>query len=178
MNKTSSSKTSSSTIARSVASAMWPDVQQQRKVAPGAYWFSCAGHGGVIGIVDELGLSDEIIQVARDCGLIALVADVNHGNRHRRYCTAAGYNEAELRNLAREYPTRVTLHEVWIGEEDCDWATLAYVNDGVLADTSATRQEARECCERWSNADFVAAVDALDPGVSMFEVVGSMVVSV
>jgi hypothetical protein len=121
---------SSSTIARSVAAAMWPDVQSQKKLCRGAFAFSCAGHGGIVALVAELDLPADVVQAARDCGLIALVADVQ-GRRSRRYCTAAGYRESDLRKMAEDYPGQVRLLEVWIGEEDCGYATLALVSDAV-----------------------------------------------
>jgi hypothetical protein len=158
-------RTSSSRVARCVAAALWPDVQSQRKLCRGAFAFSCAGHGGIVALLDELSLADREVQAARECGLVALVARVDDGRSCRTYCTAAGYDEGQLQAQARAYPHAVELREVWIGEEDCDWATLALVSeavrDGMLrsgyATAEITRDYAYQTVQSW-NERFLAAL--------------------
>jgi hypothetical protein len=79
------------------------------------------------------------------------------------------YTADSLRKLALD--PRVTLHECWIGEEDCDWATIAYVAPEVVAggqragyfSQSADTEYVRGCLERW-NPDFLARVDMVASG--------------
>ena len=42
----------SAAIARRLADQLWHEVQKQEKIAPGIWWFSCAGHGGIIVDID------------------------------------------------------------------------------------------------------------------------------
>jgi hypothetical protein len=153
-------------LARTLAGALWPDVQGQERIAPGVYWFSCAGHGGAIAHLPTAGLPDEAVCVAREFGLIELVATVDNGRASRRYTTVT-YTSASLRDLAKRAPGAVALHEFWVGEEDCDWATLAISSDAICEglargrwkkDTAASaRAYAFENAQRW-NEPFLARV--------------------
>ncbi|HTB50081.1 MAG TPA: hypothetical protein VK701_03820 [Solirubrobacteraceae bacterium] len=158
-------RSGASRIARAVAAALWPDVQSQRKLCRGAFAFSCAGHGGIVALLDEMSLAEGAVRAARECGLIALAARVDHGRSCRTYCTAAGYDRRELDRLAQSYPDAVELREVWIGEEDCDWATLALVSAAVregmsrsgYATSEVTQEAAYQTVQSW-NEQFLAAL--------------------
>jgi hypothetical protein len=158
--------TPASQLARSVASQQWPDVQSQKKVASGTFGFSCAGHGGLVGVVDSLpaDVSEADIQAARDAGLIATVLIV-HNRRKRIYSSAAGYSAGAL--AAYKGQEGYEVREVWIGEEDCDWATLVLASDTIasgaagkyLSGTSETVQAvAAETAERWCSKFLAARV--------------------
>jgi hypothetical protein len=157
------SKIAPSRVARTMAGALWPDVQFQHKVAAGIYGFSCAGHGGLVAVVGAANLPTAAVDVARECGKIEL-AVVAYGRRTRVYTTAK-YTAESLRKIA-EHPD-AELFECWIGEEDCDWATIAYVAPEVIPggiragyfSQSADETYVRECLERW-NADYLAKIDA------------------
>lgn len=122
---------SHSTIARSVAGQLWPDVQQQKKLAKGTYWFSCAGHGGLVALVDDLDLDPQVIEAARKHGLIHTTIRVNHGRRSRVYSTAAGYRKTDLEATLQRYPNHAERFDVWVGEEDVEWSTLALVDPNL-----------------------------------------------
>ena len=157
---TSTPKTPAATIARSVAAAMWPTVQRQRKLTRGAFEFSCAGHGGIVALVDQLDITPEILEAARQTGRIALVGRFNLGRRTQTTCTAAGYNRASVETNAERYPAHSELREVLIAEDDCEWATLALVSPAIRAAFNVTEADAREVADRYF-PDFVAAIDAL-----------------
>lgn len=140
-----------STAARRVAGATWPDVQQQRKVAPGTFGFSCSGHGGLVAIIGEAPLSTEAIARFREKGLVELVAF----GRGRSYTTASGYEPQGIRDWAAA--TGAKVYEAIVGEEDCDWALLAYESDAIregMAEegysTPLTREEVLTTVERWN----------------------------
>lgn len=160
----STSKTSS-TIARSVAGQSWGAPDQQKKLAPGTYWFSTPGHGGIVALVDELDLDESVIEAARKAGLIHYTIRVNHGRRHSVYSTANGYRKEDLVKTAERYPRHTEVREVWVGEEDCDWATLAYVypalRDGMAKKGfgSVPFEEIQDTVVRY-NADFYNEVNA------------------
>jgi hypothetical protein len=155
-----------SQIARSVAASLWPDVQRQTKVASGTFGFSCSGHGGIVGVIDSLptDVSEADIQAARDAGLIETVL-VCHGRRKRIYSTATGLSrEGLLQNADNPW---AEIREVWVGEEDCDWATLVLASDTIstgaagkyLSGTSETVQAvAAETAERWCSTFLAARV--------------------
>lgn len=147
-----------SSVARTMAGAMWPDVQDQKKVAKGVYEFSCAGHGGLVAVLGVANLPTEAIAAAREQPdrFIELVA-VRPGHRY----TSVRYTKDSLRALAQN--PYVELFECWVGEEDCDWATIALVSPEVREGMAKngryeiTEQDARKCCERW-NQTFLNAL--------------------
>jgi hypothetical protein len=108
-------KLTESRIARFVAAKEWPDVQRQKKYADGAYWFSCAGHGGTVVMLDRF--SEHAKAVLRKHGLVAKVV---HANGRLYYS-----GEYKLEDHAGI--------EVAIGEEDCGWAVL-FVAKKALSD--------------------------------------------
>lgn len=149
-----------SKIARSVAAQQWPDVQVQAKVAKGLFQFVCAGHGGLVGIVSEMEVEPKYIEAARKAGLIDLVLRVPCGRqrRIRTLSSAAGYKAEDL--CAWHEANQLNdseLIEVWIGEEDCDWATLAYVSPLIRDSLGASQDEVRSLVERY-NPEFVEAL--------------------
>lgn len=159
--------TAASTIVRAVAAQMWSDVQTQQKIAPGVFGFSCAGHGGIVALVDQLDLPEHVIQAARDNNLVHLVVRIGAGHRTNTYTEAAGYRD--LQQWAEHQQALgfdVEIREVWIGEEDCDWATLIYASEQVRENTgngnyfarAITQDEARRFVEQ-DNAEFLAAIE-------------------
>lgn len=66
-------KITPSAAARRLAGQLWPDVQKQRRLAPGVYGFTCAGHGGVIAVIGKAQLSPAHVAAARDAELTELV---------------------------------------------------------------------------------------------------------
>lgn len=163
---------SPSRIARTVAGHMWPDVQQQTKITTGVYTFSCAGHGGLVAVIGEADLPADAVAAARACGLIELVAVVREGRRTRIFSSApsdsrnGNYTRESLEDFARRNPQRVSLVEVWIGEEDCAWATIALVSpavrDGLVrigcAASAVTGDGPYATVQRW-NEEFLVALD-------------------
>jgi hypothetical protein len=142
--------TTPSALARQMAADLWGSpVQSQTKIAPGIYWFSTPGHGGCVAIVDELGLRPETIEAARRTGHTGYVAKIG-----RRIITSERYQRVD------EAPGAV---EVWIGEEDCEWSTLAVVSPAMRTGLAkiggpVSLEYVTECCARW-HGDFLAAVD-------------------
>jgi hypothetical protein len=158
-------KTAPSALAR--AAVPWEDIQSQRKLAPGVFWFDCAGHGGAIAVIGVADLPTRAVDAARELGMLATVAIVS-GPRRRTYSTTRGYSSDQLRTLAASHPDQVELADVWIGEEDCDWSTLALASEpmrkgmvetggyGAEMTPERLRQAAFECAQRW-NERFLAA---------------------
>ncbi len=153
------SSTAPSSLARTVAAQLWPDVQRQRQLARGVYNFDCAGHGGVVAVIGKAELEGDYVRAARARGLTELVVE----NRRKRYSTAAGYSREQLEGYAAQWNLPVT--ELWVGEEDCDWATVLYNpkvfesakrRGGLLGD--ATMKDVRDSVERY-NERFLAALD-------------------
>lgn len=158
------SKIAPSRIARTMAAQLWPDVQSQYRCAPGVYGFSCAGHGGLVAVIGTADLPADAVQAARDCGKIEVVAVRHLGGNRYQTMTSAKYTAASLREYCER--GRSELVECWIGEEDCDWATIAYVAPKVVAggqragyfSQSADAEYVRDCLERW-NPDFLERVE-------------------
>lgn len=155
-----------SAVARRVAAALWPDVQRQEKLAAGVYDFSCAGHGGVVAVLGTADLPERAVDVARKHGLVGVVARAYAGGGRHRFYTGHRYGDEQLRELAAARPDAVELSEVWVGEEDCDWATVALASPDVR-ETYAKRlgksaddvhRMAFESCQRW-NEPFLADLD-------------------
>lgn len=152
-----------SVLARTIAGQQWPDVQQQSKVAKGVYQFSCAGHGGLIGIVSEMDVEPKYIEAARKAGLIDLVLRVPCGRqrRIRTLSSAAGYKAEDL--CAWHEANQLNdseLIEVWIGEEDCDWATIAYASSEYKDALGATTHELRSLLETY-RPEYLEALNEL-----------------
>lgn len=157
-----------SRIARHVASALWPEVQQQSKVARGVFNFSCAGHGGLVAIVGAADIPSNHLRAARESGRLELVVI---GSR-RILSTCQGYTRESLVEWAERAGAEQI--EVWPGEEDCDWATIALAVPAVLegavkarvfADCALEDDFAFDTCRRWCE-DYLLALDpeyVIDP---------------
>jgi hypothetical protein len=113
-----------STIARHVANHEWPDIHQQKKIAPGVFWFISAGHGGCVAMLD---IFDQASQDAlRSHGKTTKVLIT--GKRcwsERRYSWAMPYADEGG-----------TIVEVVIGEEDCDWACIFLAKPELIDDAN------------------------------------------
>lgn len=152
--------TTPSKIARSVAAQQWPNVQQQSKVAKGLYQFNSAGHGGLVGIVSEMDVEPKYIEAARQAGLIDVVLRVPSGRRIRTLSSAAGYRADHLRAWHEANQLQNSeLVEVWIGEEDCDWATIAYASSEYKDALGATTHELRSLLESY-NPEYLEACES------------------
>lgn len=104
-----------SKLARFVAGKEWPEVQRQKKYADGAFWFSCAGHGGTVVLLDRF--SESAKAILREAGLVTKVVEDGSGRLYySREYKLDGYEGVE----------------VAVGEEDCDWAVL-FVADPRLS---------------------------------------------
>jgi hypothetical protein len=119
-----------SRIARTLAGQLWPDVQQQYRCIPGVYGFSCAGHGGLVAVIGVADLPEDAVNAAREAGKMEYAVAVSNGRGYKTY-TSERYTPASLHEMAR-HPL-CTLYELWVGEEDCDWATIAYAQPKVIA---------------------------------------------
>jgi hypothetical protein len=168
-------RTSASRVARTVAAQLWPDVQDQTQLAPGIFNFSCAGHGGVVAVLGAAELDPEAIAAARQHGLTQHVLLQRTGNRFNRSRgkTEPRYKlksdlrfDLESMKAAAEHDPQSQLVEVWVGEEDCDWATIAYCSPAMRAGQVkklgaggryVSQRGAEECLERW-NPEFLAMV--------------------
>lgn len=155
-----------SRIARRLAGDFWPDVQAQRKLAPGVFDFSCAGHGGIVAVLDAAELPAELVDLARKHGKTELVGDY-----HGKLITSERYTRD---TFDRMQAAGMAVLECWIGEEDCDFALIALASEKVCAGLAKTAREGspystpegmraycRENAERW-NPEFVADMDSLE----------------
>lgn len=149
-----------SSIARSIAAQHWPDVQHQTKVGKGVYEFSCAGHGGFVGIVGVMNASEQAVEAARKAGLIESVVRIPAGRNRVQNYILRRYTEASQRDLLRNVEDGYAeLVEVWVGEEDCDWATIAHSCPDVrdkLAERVADIDSMISDALTSYNADFLA----------------------
>lgn len=159
MTTTTRQRTAPSRVARAMAAATWPDVQHQTKLGPGVFDFSCAGHGGIVAVLNAANFPPEVVEVAREHGKTELIVYGFGG-----FSTTERYTRESLAEWADAHG--FPQWEVWIGEEDCDWALLV-VADPTLAGPMArgwrktpaeVAQYARENAERW-NPDVLAALD-------------------
>lgn len=153
-----------SRIARTIAGQLWADVHSQHKLADGIFAFSCAGHGGVVAVIGVADLPDAAVQAARGQGLVELAVVVTRG-RNTRIFTSHKYERASLIELASTNPD-ATLYELWIGEEDCGWATIIHsaphalaggIKAGYFAD-HVTIDDVNSSLTRWHPA-FIAALE-------------------
>ncbi len=146
-----------SRIARAVAAREWPDVQRQAKIGRGVFGFSCAGHGGIVAVIGVADLPDAAVEAARAEGLTEFV--VFHGGKV--YYTAGDgpapvYKREPLEAWAKDNPS-ADYFEVWVGEEDCAWATIVYADDslrdggvkGGYFSAGITREEVESSCFDW-----------------------------
>ena len=160
-------KADPSRIARAVAGALWPDVQSQTCFAPGVYWFHCAGHGGCVAVIEAAELPAIAVDVARNCKKTELALFIDYGGQRRprtEIRTSVTYKADSLREAART-DRRCRLYEVWVGEEDCDWACLVHAAPSLIAaarkrlNWALTGEDVDSCLGRW-NADFRDALHA------------------
>jgi hypothetical protein len=148
-----------SAVARAIAGKIWPDVQASYTLGRGVYGFTCAGHGGIVAVLGVADLPEDAVNAARKCGKTELVLKVPG-----RYMTSEEYTRDSLEEYAASH--RWPIWEVWVGEEDCDWALIVLANDklrlGGIASgyfsESATAQYARENAERW-NPEYLAELE-------------------
>lgn len=152
-------------LARAVAAQAWPDVQTQQRIDRGVYGFVCAGHGGIVAVIGEADLPEEMIEAARRLGKTELVLEDHAGGRIKRWTTPR-YRAEDMRRKAGQHPDRLTLSEVWVGEEDCDWATILYANPDLIQKSIDAGYDGpgldlagvKGSLERWNEA-FLAELD-------------------
>ncbi len=133
------------------------------RMAAGVYWFSCAGHGGCVAVHGIANISEGAWAAARASGKTMIV-----GRAGRRLYNDHHYNAAQVRVLDEQW-------EVWIGEEDCDWATIYMAHndlDGLIKRSEAKgmtldREYVARSCKSW-NPDFYTALtgEAVSAGES------------
>lgn len=149
---------SPSSIARTLAGALWPEVQRQSILTKGIYEFSCAGHGGVIAVLDHApSLEQRLVRVARETNRTELVV-VAHGQR----LTTIRYTRPSLEDYARLHG--LVSFECWVGEEDCEWSTIMLASEAArpgFGRRYVTQRSAEEvhtfalgCAQRWCD-DFL-----------------------
>lgn len=154
-------------IARAVAADLWPSVQNQQKIAAGVWWFSCAGHGGCVAVIGVAELPEIAVDVARARGKTELAIFIDYGAHHRprtQVRTSITYTEQGLRDLAAR-DARVTLFELWVGEEDCDWACIFHSASALIEPAARAlgwtlrADDVDGCVDRW-NPEFRDALAA------------------
>lgn len=126
-----------SRIARAIAARQWPDIQRQCKIGRGVFGFSCAGHGGIVAVLEHAELSADAIEAARASGFVV---------------------DCYIPGTGRTFAA-------WIGEEDCDWSTILFADDSLrtgairgryLAE-DVTREDVERSARDW-NPDYVSAL--------------------
>jgi hypothetical protein len=158
-----------SRIARFAAGKTWGNpVQSSRKLAPGIFLHDTPGHGGLVAVLDAAtDLTPAGIAAARASGRIETVAvhtrAAGHRVKHALYGPsgqyAAGPSRARFEAFAAEHGMQLV--EVWIGEEDSEYATILLASPAaraaVFARYAGTQPEtdAGRCaeligvCQRW-----------------------------
>lgn len=175
-------KVQPSRVARLVAGREWPEVQSQYKLGPGVFAFSCAGHGGVVAVIGAAALPGELVQLARTERKVEFAVFAPG----RVYYTGGGgavtsrsapiYEQSTLRQWAETCP--YPSYEVWLGEEDCDWATIIAANDnlrlgGIEAgyfSRGLERNAVLSCLDNW-NPSWTGPVRELSVGARPHSVV-------
>lgn len=157
-----------SKIARAAASANWGPVQSQKTILPGVVGFDTAGHGGVVAVIGHCDIDDRLVQIARDLGFVEHVLVVA-GSRRTQMFSSARYDLDWMLNYANTH-TDGTLYEVWIGEEDCGWATIAYAQPKTIENAKyfsehLTADDVRTSLVRW-NDEFLARAEGRPEFVS------------
>lgn len=135
-----------SSRARSFAETKWGrgGTRSYRTNRAGAYYFSCAGHGGYI--VDAFALSqeerDKINEYVKPEDVLAIVKP----NGDVFYVS----NPYTARTRRISYSRLYTLgeHQIYYFEEDCDWAVLEALTH-VRCVGSPSKEEAQRVFEHW-----------------------------
>ncbi len=157
-------------VAHKIAGDFWPDVQEQTLVTKGIYNFMCTGHGGMVAVIGSADLPSAAVAAARRHKLIELVAIVKLGSETKIFSSATSSRE-DVERLGAGANSELV--EVWVGEEDCDWATLAAVSPACragmrdklgISEEHATLDGALASLERW-NEDFLADITETCPDV-------------
>jgi hypothetical protein len=146
-----------SRVARFVAAKEWPDVQTQRKYADGAYWFTCAGHGGTVVMLDRFAPFAQ--ETLREHNLTAFVVVQTAGRRTKLYYSGEYERESLLR-----FAVSNGYEVVWVavGEEDCGYADLFLAKDalrvGMNAKTGSTQtcEEVADTVKNWHPGFYTA----------------------
>ena len=128
--------------ARTIANCIWGQVHNTKRTnRTGAFWFDCAGHGGYIisaDILDEKEYKDvsrfltpEIIYVSRDN--YGVIRRMHHDYKKSR--TRTPFNPFEK-------------EEIFIAEEDNDWAVIQTYTRIRLKCYSDREKQLREYADR------------------------------
>lgn len=132
-----------SQAARTIAGAIWGEVQHQDKLAPGIYRFDTPGHGGIVAVIGQADLPENYVQAARDSGRVELMVTVKTGSHRTRSYTSERYTPESLRELHQRANAgregTAELQELWVGEEDCEYATILLAAGAQVRAKDASR---------------------------------------
>lgn len=148
-----------STIARHVANCEWPDVQSQKKIADGVFWFTSAGHGGCVALLNRFGEDEQ--KALRTAGKTQVVM-INPAGKRCWYGGRFDFQQSFYE------PQGYTFVEVVVGEEDCDWACIFLADTSLIEKANValgghpwTVKDVAQCCYRWNPA-FAAELGWVD----------------
>jgi hypothetical protein len=155
-----------SAIARKVAATEWPDVQDQSKLTTGIFNFSCAGHGGVVAVIGVAKLDERYVHAARETGFIDRVAITpnrfqidDQGSRTVKTWSITAlethFKEGQLEKWA--LGLNGYMQEVWIGEEDCAWATIALASEAMRIGLSKRMTDPDDWMKKYGTEDYARA---------------------
>jgi hypothetical protein len=129
--------------ARSIAEAVWGrgETHSYRTTRPGAFYFSCSGHGGFV--IDVACLTDE--------ELVAISPYVNLEEAELFKWGRKSLFSHPYRRRGGRYSIAATRHVIKfiLLEEDCDWC-LAYLFTGIRhRDKPAKGEDAQRTFDQW-----------------------------
>lgn len=169
-----------SALARRIAAQQWPDVQHSRKITNGVFEYDCAGHGGIVAIldaVDEGMIPAGAIEAGKREGVVVEYVAYRAGGRIK-LGTSDQYpiNWDEWVQWATAHGWVVAKGLAWVGEEDTAWSTLVTASDAMTEAYIQSRRGhltvpfeqwaaefatyPRECAQRW-HPEYVAALAAV-----------------
>lgn len=173
-------KLAPSAIARRIAASYWPEVQTSHKITNGIFEFTCAGHGGIVAIIDATDqgiLPEASVAAAQRAGLVIEYV-VYRSGRTTKVATSYRIREDEWDMWVAYINDRGDLIQrgrAWVGEEDCEWSTIVIASPAMQDAYVESRRGQitvpfeqwkaeftnypRECAQRW-HPEYVADLDA------------------
>lgn len=131
--------------ARNFANALWGTVNHTRKTnRKGAFYFDCAGHGGFV--IDDATLQpEERAQFKRYLSSWQCTQYIDTAGKVRAFVHSEGSRRTRV---VTGYVTR-RCFDVWVAEEDCDWAAVILFSSIRLKNDPHSLAEARRTFDHW-----------------------------
>jgi hypothetical protein len=149
-------------VARVLTDHLWGTAQTCRTIAPGIYRVDTASHGGYLALLDQCDLPGDFVDACEEAGLVEMLGIVC-ARRCAFASTAQGHSRESIAAWLKSNAARGIYgqrRDIFVAEEDCDWAALALV----------CREVARVPADGWTEArtleyarDIISRYDHLSP---------------